>query len=146
LPSKCLISRRSRPPFAAHQLPNQPFELGEIDRRHLGRQGGADRAGEDGGGLVEADQRDGPGHDEYQRRRGEAAQESDDQPQTAKELADGHGITERPHPIRGRFDHGRQPRPAESAEELLRAMGGKVPAIYGESYDSAEAKKAAQAG
>ena len=26
----------------------------------------------------------------------------------------------------------------------LRAMGGKVPAIYGESYDSAEAKKAAQ--
>jgi len=27
----------------------------------------------------------------------------------------------------------------------LRAMGGKVPAIYGESYDSAEAKKAAQA-
>lgn len=28
----------------------------------------------------------------------------------------------------------------------LRAMGGKVPAIYGESHDSAEAKKAAQAG
>jgi uncharacterized damage-inducible protein DinB len=28
----------------------------------------------------------------------------------------------------------------------LRAMGGKVPAIYGESYDSAEAKKAAPAG
>jgi uncharacterized damage-inducible protein DinB len=28
----------------------------------------------------------------------------------------------------------------------LRAMGGKVPAIYGESFDSAEAKKAAQAG
>jgi uncharacterized damage-inducible protein DinB len=27
----------------------------------------------------------------------------------------------------------------------LRAMGGKVPAIYGESYDSAEAKKAVQA-
>ncbi|MGB6831489.1 MAG: DinB family protein [Terracidiphilus sp.] len=27
----------------------------------------------------------------------------------------------------------------------LRTMGGKVPAIYGESYDSAEAKKAAQA-
>src|SRR5690242_2718959 len=27
----------------------------------------------------------------------------------------------------------------------LRAMGGKVPAIYGESYDSAEAKKAAAA-
>lgn len=27
----------------------------------------------------------------------------------------------------------------------LRAMGGKVPAIYGESYDSSEAKKAAQA-
>lgn len=27
----------------------------------------------------------------------------------------------------------------------LRAMGGKVPAIYGESYDSAVAKKAAQA-
>ena len=27
----------------------------------------------------------------------------------------------------------------------LRAMGGRVPAIYGESYDSAEAKKAAQA-
>ena len=27
----------------------------------------------------------------------------------------------------------------------LRAMGGKVPAIYGESYDSAEAKKVAQA-
>jgi uncharacterized damage-inducible protein DinB len=27
----------------------------------------------------------------------------------------------------------------------LRAMGGKVPAIYGESYDSAQAKKAAQA-
>jgi uncharacterized damage-inducible protein DinB len=27
----------------------------------------------------------------------------------------------------------------------LRAMGGKVPAIYGESYDSAEAKKAAGA-
>lgn len=27
----------------------------------------------------------------------------------------------------------------------LRAMGGKVPAIYGESYDSAEAKKAAEA-
>lgn len=27
----------------------------------------------------------------------------------------------------------------------LRAMGGKVPAIYGESYDSAAAKKAAQA-
>jgi uncharacterized damage-inducible protein DinB len=27
----------------------------------------------------------------------------------------------------------------------LRAMGGKVPAIYGESYDSAEAKKAAKA-
>ena len=27
----------------------------------------------------------------------------------------------------------------------LRAIGGKVPAIYGESYDSAEAKKAAQA-
>jgi uncharacterized damage-inducible protein DinB len=26
----------------------------------------------------------------------------------------------------------------------LRAIGGKVPAIYGESYDSAEAKKAAQ--
>lgn len=26
----------------------------------------------------------------------------------------------------------------------LRSMGGKVPAIYGESYDSAEAKKAAQ--
>ena len=26
----------------------------------------------------------------------------------------------------------------------LRAMGGKVPAIYGESYDSAEAKKAGQ--
>ena len=28
----------------------------------------------------------------------------------------------------------------------LRALGGKVPAIYGESYDSAEAKKAVQAG
>ena len=28
----------------------------------------------------------------------------------------------------------------------LRAMGGKVPAIYGESYDSEQAKKAAQAG
>jgi uncharacterized damage-inducible protein DinB len=28
----------------------------------------------------------------------------------------------------------------------LRAMGGKVPAIYGESHDSAEAKKSAQAG
>ncbi len=28
----------------------------------------------------------------------------------------------------------------------LRAMGGKVPAIYGESYDSAESKKSAQAG
>jgi uncharacterized damage-inducible protein DinB len=27
----------------------------------------------------------------------------------------------------------------------IRAMGGKVPAIYGESYDSAEAKKAAKA-
>ena len=27
----------------------------------------------------------------------------------------------------------------------LRALGGKVPAIYGESYDSAEAKKAARA-
>ena len=27
----------------------------------------------------------------------------------------------------------------------LRPMGGKVPAIYGESYDSAESKKAAQA-
>jgi uncharacterized damage-inducible protein DinB len=27
----------------------------------------------------------------------------------------------------------------------LRAMGGKVPAIYGESYDSAEAKKSAKA-
>jgi uncharacterized damage-inducible protein DinB len=27
----------------------------------------------------------------------------------------------------------------------LRAMGGRVPAIYGESYDSAEAKKATQA-
>jgi uncharacterized damage-inducible protein DinB len=27
----------------------------------------------------------------------------------------------------------------------LRAMGGQVPAIYGESYDSAAAKKAAQA-
>jgi uncharacterized damage-inducible protein DinB len=27
----------------------------------------------------------------------------------------------------------------------LRPMGGKVPAIYGESYDSAEARKAAQA-
>jgi uncharacterized damage-inducible protein DinB len=27
----------------------------------------------------------------------------------------------------------------------LRPMGGKVPSIYGESYDSAEAKKAAQA-
>jgi uncharacterized damage-inducible protein DinB len=27
----------------------------------------------------------------------------------------------------------------------LRPMGGKVPAIYGESYDSAQAKKAAQA-
>jgi hypothetical protein len=26
----------------------------------------------------------------------------------------------------------------------LRPMGGKVPAIYGESYDSAEVKKAAQ--
>jgi hypothetical protein len=25
----------------------------------------------------------------------------------------------------------------------LRPMGGKVPAIYGESYDSAQAKKAA---
>jgi uncharacterized damage-inducible protein DinB len=28
----------------------------------------------------------------------------------------------------------------------LRAMGGKVPAIYGESYDSEQAKKAAKAG
>lgn len=28
----------------------------------------------------------------------------------------------------------------------LRAMGGKVPSIYGESYDSEQAKKAAQAG
>jgi uncharacterized damage-inducible protein DinB len=27
----------------------------------------------------------------------------------------------------------------------LRPMGGRVPAIYGESYDSAEAKKAAGA-
>jgi len=27
----------------------------------------------------------------------------------------------------------------------LRPMGAKVPAIYGESYDSAEARKAAQA-
>jgi uncharacterized damage-inducible protein DinB len=27
----------------------------------------------------------------------------------------------------------------------LRPMGGKVPAIYGESYDSAEAKRTAQA-
>jgi uncharacterized damage-inducible protein DinB len=27
----------------------------------------------------------------------------------------------------------------------LRPMGSKVPAIYGESYDSAQAKKAAQA-
>jgi len=88
--------------------------------------------------MLSVDQRDGPEHDDDQRSRGEAAQESDHESQTAEELSDGDGITERPHAIRGRLDHGRQTRPTESAEELLRAMGGKDDAddqAHGEQGD-----------
>ena len=75
--------------------------------------------------MLTMNKADGPEHDDDERGRGEAAQEAGDQAQAAEELPDRDGIAEQPHAVGGRLDHGRQARPAEGPEELLRSVGGE---------------------
>ncbi len=63
----------------------------------------------------------------------------------AGKILDFRGVMQQPAVLFLRFSLNHSIHHRGQLSAYLRAMGGKVPAIYGESYDSAEAKKAAQA-
>src|SRR5262249_15769369 len=75
--------------------------------------------------VLTVDHGDGSDHDNDERGRGAAAQQANDQPQTAEELADGDGIAEQSHTIGRGLDHRRQARPTEGPEQLLRTVDDK---------------------
>jgi uncharacterized damage-inducible protein DinB len=66
-------------------------------------------------------------------------------PEQAAKIIDFRGIIQLPAFAYSRFSLSHTIHHRGQLSAYIRAMGGKVPAIYGESYDSAEAKKAAQA-
>lgn len=63
----------------------------------------------------------------------------------AAKILDFRGLLQLPAIAFSRFSLNHSIHHRGQLSAYIRAMGGKVPAIYGESYDSAEAKKAAQA-
>jgi uncharacterized damage-inducible protein DinB len=66
-------------------------------------------------------------------------------PEQAAKIVDFRGFFQLPAVTFSRFSLNHTIHHRGQLSAYIRAMGGKVPAIYGESYDSAEAKKAAQA-
>jgi uncharacterized damage-inducible protein DinB len=66
-------------------------------------------------------------------------------PEGAARILDFRGVLQLPAVAFSRFSLNHTIHHRGQLSAYIRAMGGKVPAIYGESYDSAEAKKAAQA-
>ncbi len=66
-------------------------------------------------------------------------------PEQAAKIVDFRGFFQLPAVSFFRFTSNHTIHHRGQLSTYLRAMGGKVPAIYGESYDSAEAKKTAQA-
>jgi uncharacterized damage-inducible protein DinB len=66
-------------------------------------------------------------------------------PEQAIKITDFRGFFQLPAVAFSRFSLNHTIHHRGQLSAYIRAMGGKVPAIYGESYDSAEAKKAAQA-
>jgi uncharacterized damage-inducible protein DinB len=66
-------------------------------------------------------------------------------PEAAAKILDFRGMFQLPAVAFSRFSLNHTIHHRGQLSAYIRAMGGKVPAIYGESYDSAEAKKAAQA-
>lgn len=66
-------------------------------------------------------------------------------PEQAAKVLDFRGMFQLPAIAFSRFSLSHSIHHRGQLSAYIRAMGGKVPAIYGESYDSAEAKKAAQA-
>jgi uncharacterized damage-inducible protein DinB len=63
----------------------------------------------------------------------------------AAKLLDFRGVMQQSAVLYLRFSQNHSIHHRGQLAAYLRSMGGKVPAIYGESYDSAEAKKASQA-
>lgn len=63
----------------------------------------------------------------------------------AAKILDFRGVFQLPAVLFLRFSMNHSIHHRGQLSTYLRAMGGKVPAIYGESHDSAEAKKTAQA-
>ena len=66
-------------------------------------------------------------------------------PEAASKVLDFRGMFQLPAVAFSRFSLNHTIHHRGQLSAYIRAMGGKVPPIYGESYDSAEAKKAAQA-
>ena len=66
-------------------------------------------------------------------------------PEQAAKIIDFRGLIQLPAVAYSRFSLSHTIHHRGQLSAYIRAMGGKIPAIYGESYDSAEAKKAAQA-
>ena len=66
-------------------------------------------------------------------------------PEAAAKILDFRGMVQLPAVAFSRLSLNHTIHHRGQLSAYIRAMGGKVPAIYGESYDSAEAKKAAQA-
>ncbi len=66
-------------------------------------------------------------------------------PEQAMKIVDFRGMFQLPAIAFSRFSLNHTIHHRGQLSAYIRAMGGKVPAIYGESYDSAEAKKAALA-
>jgi uncharacterized damage-inducible protein DinB len=66
-------------------------------------------------------------------------------PEQAAKIIDFRGMFQWPAAAFSRFSLNHTIHHRGQLSAYIRAMGGRVPAIYGESYDSAEAKKAAQA-
>lgn len=66
-------------------------------------------------------------------------------PEQASKILDFRGMFQLPAIAYSRFSLSHTIHHRGQLSAYIRAMGGKVPAIYGESYDSAEAKKSAQA-
>ena len=65
--------------------------------------------------------------------------------EAAAKILDFRGVLQLPAIAFSRFSLNHTIHHRGQLSAYIRAMGGKVPAIYGESYDSAEAKKTAQA-
>ena len=66
-------------------------------------------------------------------------------PEQAAKIVDFRGMFQLPAVAYSRFSLSHTIHHRGQLSAYIRAMGGKVPSIYGESYDSTESKKAAQA-